>query len=74
MFTTDRIPLVGTLVCSYLGDIGLGSQLPVSKKYWNGVRDNDSVYTLGWLEREDILVICPDKYSNVGRFINYNQP
>jgi hypothetical protein len=34
---------------------------------------NNSFFTLGWLN-DDIMLIAPNFFTNVGRFINYNAP
>jgi hypothetical protein len=51
VFATKPIPKEGTLVCSYLGEIGIGKHLPMMREYEDGEKCNDSVYTLGWLEK-----------------------
>lgn len=74
VYVTNEIVGPGVLVCSYLGEIGLGSHVPVTRQYGDQVRDNDSVYTLGWLDKQDVLITAPSLYTNIGRFINYNIP
>lgn len=34
---------------------------------------NNSFFTLGWFN-DDIMLIAPSLFANVGRFINYNAP
>lgn len=73
VFATENIPTPGTLICSYLGEMGIGSVIPAMRKYGGKLQMNNSFFTLGWFE-DDILLIAPNLFSNVGRFINYNIP
>ena len=76
VFATEALPAF-YIVCSYLGEVGVGSSLPALRKYRTEKGEiemvNNSLFTLGWIQRKDILLMAPNKYSNIGRFIN-SQP
>lgn len=38
------------LVCSYLGEIGIGSVVPATRDYQGTIKSNDSFFTLGWFK------------------------
>lgn len=61
VFASVRIPSE-TLICSYLGEIGTNESLC----------KGDSLFTLGWIGGKCIM-IGPQTYSNVGRFINSSE-